>query len=94
MTLPRSSRISSVREDPERRGLLYAGTELGMYVSFDDGASWRSLKLNLPLTPITDLRIQAGDLAIATQGRAFWVLDALAPLRQNDEAEAAAGHHL
>ena len=84
-----------VREDPERRGLLYAGTELGMYVSFDDGASWRSLALNMPLTQITDLRVQAGDLAVATQGRGFWVLDDLSPLRQQADAETAAGgHHL
>ena len=83
-----------VREDPERRGLLYAGTELGMYVSFDDGTSWRSLDLNMPLTSITDLRVQAGDLAAATQGRGFWVLDDLSPLRQEAEAEAAEGHHL
>ena len=83
-----------VREDPERRGLLYAGTELGMYMSFDDGASWRSLDLNLPLTQITDLRVQAGDLAVATQGRGFWVLDDLSPLRQWAAAEAAEDHHL
>ena len=83
-----------VREDPERRGLLYAGTELGMYVSLDDGASWRSLDLNMPLTQITDLRVRAGDLAAATQGRGFWVLDDLSPLRQWAEAEAAAGPHL
>ncbi|WP_423927150.1 WD40/YVTN/BNR-like repeat-containing protein [Candidatus Palauibacter sp.] len=82
-----------VREDPERRGLLYAGTELGMYVSFDDGTSWRSLDLNMPLTSITDLRVQAGDLAAATQGRGFWVLDDLSPLRQQAEAEAAEGRH-
>jgi photosystem II stability/assembly factor-like uncharacterized protein len=60
-----------VREDPETRGLLYAGTELGMYVSFDDGGSWESLDLNLPLVQITDLRVQAGDLIATTQGRAF-----------------------
>ncbi|WP_420449919.1 WD40/YVTN/BNR-like repeat-containing protein [Candidatus Palauibacter sp.] len=83
-----------VREDPERRGLLFAGTELGMYVSFDDGGSWRSLDLNLPLTQITDLQVQAGDLAVATQGRGFWVLDDLSPLRQQADAEAAGGHHL
>ncbi len=83
-----------VREDPGRRGLLYAGTELGMYASFDDGASWRSLALNMPLTQITDLQVQAGDLAVATQGRGFWVLDDLSPLRQQADAEAADGHHL
>jgi len=84
----------ALREDPERRGLLYAGTELGMYVSFNDGGAWESLDLNLPLTAITDLRIQAGDLIAATQGRAFWILDDLAPLRQHDRVDAAAGNHL
>ena len=83
-----------VREDPERRGLLYAGTELGMYVSFDDGGSWQSLALNLPLTPITDLRIQAGDLIAATQGRAFWILDDLSPLRQMTGAMVETPVHL
>ncbi len=83
-----------VREDPERRGLLYAGTELGMYVSFDDGASWRSLALNMPLAQITDLQVQAGDLAVATQGRGFWVLDDLSPLRQWAGGGGADGHHL
>ncbi len=78
-----------VRADPERRGLLYAGTEDGMYVSFDDGASWRPLQLNLPITPVTDLTIKDGDLVAATQGRAFWVLDDLSPLRDLTAAEAA-----
>ncbi|HCO13197.1 MAG TPA: glycosyl hydrolase, partial [Gemmatimonadetes bacterium] len=70
--IPSDAWARVVREDPERPGLLYAGTELGMYVSFNAGGSWQSLQLNLPQTPITDLRIQAGDLVVATQGRAFW----------------------
>ena len=70
-----------VRADPVRRGLLYAGTEHGLYVSFDDGARWQTLQLNLPVVPVTDLTIKDGDLIAATQGRGFWVLDDLAPLR-------------
>ena len=83
-----------LREDPETPGLLYAGTELGMYVSFDSGASWESLDLNLPLVQVTDLRIQAGDLIVATQGRGFWILDDLTPLRQHAAAAAEAGNFL
>src|SRR5690606_21271562 len=79
-----------VREDTEREGLLYAGTEFGMYVSFDDGARWQSLQLNLPHVPISDMQVHEGDLAIATMGRSFWVLDDLAPLRQATQQLAAA----
>ena len=64
-----------VREDPARKGLLYAGTEFGLYVSFDDGAHWQSLQLNLPLTPVTDIMIYRDDLIVTTQGRGFWILD-------------------
>lgn len=71
-----------LRADPVRRGLLFAGTERGVYVSFDDGARWRRLQLDLPITPITDLAIAEGDLIAATQGRAMWILDDLSPLRQ------------
>ncbi len=71
-----------VREDPQRRGLLYAGTETGVYVSFDDGASWQSLRLNMPFVSVHDLIVHNGDLAIATHGRAFWILDDVSPLRQ------------
>ncbi len=74
--------VRAIREDPIRRGLLYAGTEYGMYVSFDDGSSWQSLQLNLPVSPITDLQVQRGDLVVATQGRSFWILDDVSPLRQ------------
>ncbi|HEX3553715.1 MAG TPA: glycosyl hydrolase [Thermoanaerobaculia bacterium] len=71
-----------VRADPARRGLLYAGTERGAYVSFDDGARWQPLQLNLPVVPVTDLTVKDGDLVAATQGRGFWVLDDLLPLRE------------
>jgi photosystem II stability/assembly factor-like uncharacterized protein len=71
-----------VRSDKRRKGLLYAGTERAMYVSFDDGASWQSLQLNLPIVPITDLAVRDDDLIAATQGRAFWILDDLSPLQQ------------
>ena len=71
-----------MREDPRRRGLLYAGTEHGVYVSFDDGASWQSLRLNMPVVSVHDLIVHDGDLAIATHGRAFWILDDVVPLRE------------
>jgi photosystem II stability/assembly factor-like uncharacterized protein len=71
-----------VRADPNRPGLLYAGTESGMYVSFDDGASWKRFQLNLPVVPITDLAVKDDDLIVATQGRSFWVLDDLTQLHQ------------
>ncbi|MGH9366894.1 MAG: VPS10 domain-containing protein [Thermoanaerobaculia bacterium] len=80
--VPADTPTRVVREDPERKGLLYAGTERGIYVSFDEGAHWQSLQLNLPLVPITDLKVHRGDLVVSTQGRSFWVLDDLTPLRQ------------
>jgi photosystem II stability/assembly factor-like uncharacterized protein len=86
--LPQDNFIRVVREDPERQGLLYAGGEGGLYVSFDDGAHWQSLELNLPPVPITDLAIRQNDLVAATQGRGFWVLDDLARLRSLDDAMA------
>jgi len=75
-----------VRSDKRRKGLLFAGTERGMYVSFDDGGSWQSLQLNLPVVPITDLAARDDDLIAATQGRAFWILDDLSPLQQMGSA--------
>ena len=80
--IPDNAFVRVVREDPKRKGLLYAGTETGIYVSFDDGANWRSLRLNLPTTPVHDLEIKNNDLVVATHGRAFWILDDLSPLRQ------------
>jgi len=73
-----------VREDPDRAKLLYAGTELGMYVSFDDGANWQPFQLNLPHTPVTDIKFARQDMVLSTQGRSFWILDDLTPLRQLD----------
>jgi hypothetical protein len=80
-----------VREDPDKSGLLYAGTEHGMYVSFDDGARWQPLQLDLPIVPITDLTVKDDDLVAATQGRGFWVLDGLSPLRALAAGSGAAG---
>ena len=79
--IPANAFTRVVREDPSRRGLLYAGTETGLYVSFDDGSRWQPLQLNLPVVPITDLTVKEGDLVVATQGRSFWILDDLTPLR-------------
>ena len=71
-----------IRADPERPGMLFAGTERGIYASFDDGATWRSFQMELPIVPITDLAVRDDDLVAATQGRGFWIVDDLAPLRQ------------
>lgn len=76
----------ALRADPKRKGLLYAGTENGMYVSFDDGNHWESFQLNLPIVPITDLAIKNNNLIAATQGRAFWIIDDLTPLHQINES--------
>lgn len=92
--LPEGNFVRVVREDPEREGLLYAGTEGGMFVSFDGGGSWQSLALNLPPVPITDLTIRQGDLVAATQGRGFWVLDDLNVVRQANADLAAKPLHL
>ncbi len=72
----------AIRTDPKRKGLLYAGTERGMYISFDDGNHWEKFQLNLPIVPITDLAIKNNNLIAATQGRSFWVIDDLTPLHQ------------
>jgi photosystem II stability/assembly factor-like uncharacterized protein len=80
--IPADHFVRVVRADPERAGLLFAGTEFGAYVSFDDGTSWQSLRLNLPVVPVHDLAIKDGDLIAATHGRSFWILDDIAPLRQ------------
>ncbi|MDH3222279.1 MAG: hypothetical protein OEO23_01075, partial [Gemmatimonadota bacterium] len=84
----------SVREDPDRRGLLYAGTETGMFISFDDGERWQAFQLNLPEVPVTDLRVRQQDLVVSTQGRSLWILDDLTPLHQIEEAAEASGHFL
>jgi photosystem II stability/assembly factor-like uncharacterized protein len=84
----------TIREDPIRRGLLYAGTETGIRVSFDDGAHWQSLQLNLPVVPIHDLLIHDTDLVVATHGRSFWILDDITPLRQIKAEMAYEAAHL
>ncbi len=88
--------VRVVREDPVRRGLLYAGTETGVYVSWDDGDQWQSLQLNMPVTPITDLQIQQrhNDLVASTQGRGFWILDDLSPLQQSPQRLTGTDAHL
>lgn len=83
-----------IRADPKRAGLLYAGTENGLYVSVDDGKSWGSFQLNLPITPITDLAVKNNDLIVATQGRSFWVLDDLTLLHQFSKKELVKEAHL
>jgi photosystem II stability/assembly factor-like uncharacterized protein len=80
--IPDSTFVRAVREDPKKRGLLYAGTERGVFVSFNDGANWRPLQLNLPTVPVHDLAVKNNDLVVATHGRAFWILDDITPLRQ------------
>jgi len=83
-----------LRADPKRQGLLYAGTEQGMHISFDDGASWRPFQLNLPIVPITDLAIKDDNLIVATQGRSLWLIDDLTPLHQLNEQVANSQYHL
>ncbi len=83
--------LRAVREDPQSKGLLFAGTEFGVYVSWDDGDHWQSLQLNLPVTGVRDLTVHGDDLVIATFGRAFWILDDITPLRQAVQAKTAGG---
>lgn len=78
-----------VREDPKRKGLLYAGTETGMYISFNDGRSWKPFQLNLPIVPITDLAVKENNLVVATQGRSLWVIDDLTVLHQLNEGKSS-----
>ncbi|MDT8449154.1 MAG: hypothetical protein RQ847_03175 [Wenzhouxiangellaceae bacterium] len=93
--IPEGHWVRVVREDPEREGLLYAGTEMGLFVSFDAGRNWQKLHAGeLPVVPITDLRVHRGDLVAATQGRSFWILDDLSPLRQYQAAQTEVDAHL
>ncbi len=81
--------VHAVREDPKRKGLLYAATQHGMYISYDDGDHWESMSLNLPDVPIADIEVEDHDIAIASHGRGFWILDNIQPLRQYDAKMAA-----
>ena len=87
--IPNDDPTRVVREDPDRPGLLYAGTEFGMFISFDDGAHWQSFELNLPVVPINDIKVFRKDLLVATQGRSFWIIDDLTPLHQATAQVAA-----
>ena len=80
--IPAGETVNAVREDPKKKGLLFAGTERAVYVSFDDGANWRSLRLNMGVTSVRDLIVKDDDLVSATHGRGFWILDDITPLRQ------------
>jgi photosystem II stability/assembly factor-like uncharacterized protein len=91
---PADDFVRVIREDPKRRGLLYAGTEHGAYVSFDDGGNWRNLQFNLPDTPVTGLVVEDRDLVISTHGRSFWVLDDIETLRQIDSDAFSSNAHL
>ncbi len=90
--IPSDYPVRVVREDENKQGLLYAGTEYGMFVSFNDGDSWESFQQNLPVTPITDVKLHRGDLVLSTMGRGFWILDNVAVLAQN--YESTNGHKL
>jgi photosystem II stability/assembly factor-like uncharacterized protein len=92
--IPDGAYLHAVREDPVQKELLYAGTETGIYVSFDSGADWQPLQLNLPQSPIHDLVIKNDDLVVATHGRAFWILDDITPLRQLSDQVVKADIHL
>jgi len=92
--LPDGGVVNVVREDPVRRGLLYCGTEQAVYVSFDDGESWQPLRLNMPATSIRDLIVKGDDLAVATHGRGFWILDDIEPLREVTDSVVAEDAHL
>jgi photosystem II stability/assembly factor-like uncharacterized protein len=92
--IPNGGIINVVREDPQRRGLLFAGSEQAVYVSFDDGEQWQSLRLNMPATSIRDLVIKDDDLVVGTHGRSFWILDDITPLRQLQRETFALPLHL
>jgi photosystem II stability/assembly factor-like uncharacterized protein len=91
--IPDDEPVNTVREDPQRKGLLFAGTERTVYVSFDDGDHWQSLRLNLPATSIRDLVIHSDDIVVGTHGRSFWILDNITPLRQMNSEVAGADVH-
>lgn len=87
--IKKDDHVRVVREDPNHRNLLYAGTETALYISFDGGLQWRTFQQNLPIVPITDLKVHGNDLIVATQGRAFWVMDDLNPLYELEQAKGS-----
>src|SRR6185437_8298694 len=91
--LPDDAPVNAVRADPERKGLLYAATERQVWVSFDDGDRWQSLRLNMPATSVRDLVVHEDDLVVGTHGRSFWILDNVTPLRQLDAGVAGPSAH-
>ena len=92
--IPADAPTRVVREDPDREGMLYAGTEFGMFISFDDGESWQSFQLNLPATPVSDIKVYRQDLVLSTMGRSFWILDNVSRLHQINRRSAASNYHL
>ena len=92
--IPADDYVHAVRVDPKRPGLLFAGTEKGIYVSFNDGGKWEPLQLNLPMAPVNDLIVKNNDLVVATHGRAFWILDDIGPLRQYNDSIPQQQAHL
>jgi photosystem II stability/assembly factor-like uncharacterized protein len=92
--IPENDFCRVIREDPERPGLLYLGTELGVWVSFDDGANWQSMQCNLPVTPVYDFVVKDDDLVVATHGRSFWILDDLTQIRQIGDDLGGAARYL
>lgn len=92
--IPDDYPVRVVREDPDRKGLLYAGTEFGIFASFDEGKQWHSLQSNMPITPITDLRVHQKDLVMSTQGRSFWIMDDISPLHEIKDGVDARQAHL
>ncbi len=89
--IPDGAPVNVVREDPKRKGLLFAGSERAIYVSFDDGEHWQSLRLNMPATSIRDLLVKEDDLIAATHGRGFWILDDISPLRELQTSTVSRG---
>ncbi|NJN42503.1 MAG: hypothetical protein HC811_10045 [Flammeovirgaceae bacterium] len=90
--IPSDYPVRTVREDPVKEGLLYAGTEYGLFISMDDGATWKSFQQNLPVTPVTDIRIFRDDLILSTMGRSFWIMDNISPLRSWTGLNSASTH--
>ena len=92
--IPADYPVRVAREDPDRKGLFYAGTEFGIFASFDEGASWQSIQSNMPITPITDMRIHQKDIIMSTQGRSFWIMDDISPLHEYMDLQGKISSHV